>query len=259
MTLAHKQININYTTHGQGKPIVFLHGFLENLSMWQTIVPEFLEQYQCIAIDLPGHGGSDNLGYVHSMETMAEVVKSVLETLKIDKAIIIGHSLGGYVGLAFAEKYTHSLLGLLLLNSTSFADSEERKYTRTRAIKIVKQNPNAYTSMSIANLFAPSNRKKYATIISSVKNQASKTSLQGILAALEGMKERPDRSLFLTHLKVPKCIISGVDDPVITHKQSQTESELTKTELVGLSGGHMSHIENYSECVTEIGNFVRKC
>ncbi|MFL1894481.1 alpha/beta fold hydrolase [Aquimarina sp. 2-A2] len=259
MTLTHKQTNINYRIQGEGKALVFLHGFLENLTMWDALIPELVVQYQCIAIDLPGHGESGNLGYVHSMEIMADVVKSVLDVLAVDQAVIVGHSMGGYAGLAFAQKYRNHLLGILLLNSTSYADSEERKFTRTRAIEIVKKNPNAYTSMAISNLFAPSNREKHQKKISLIKRQATNTSLQGILAALEGMKDRPDLSLLLKRLTLPKCIIAGKEDPVLPYDQSRTESNITKTKLITLDGGHMLHIENQKECALEISDFVRVC
>jgi len=187
MTLAYKGIEINYNSSGKGIPIVFLHGFLENSTMWDIIVPHFSDTYQCITIDLLGHGKTECLGYIHRMEDMAEAVSAVLNTMNVVHPILIGHSMGGYVALAFLELFPEIVSGLALLNSTSFPDSEERKINRSRAIDIVKKNPNAYTSMAIANLFAKENRVLYKTQIEAIKNEASKTPLQGIIAALEGL------------------------------------------------------------------------
>ena len=104
MTQAFKGIDLFYTDQGKGNPIVLLHGFLENSKMWMDLVPEISKKNRVICIDLLGHGKTPCLGYVHTMELMAEAVESILNHLKIKDSIIIGHSMGGYVALAFAEK-----------------------------------------------------------------------------------------------------------------------------------------------------------
>ncbi len=256
MILTHKGLKINYTTTGKGAPIVFLHGFLENISMWKELVFKLSKKYQCICIDLPGHGDSECLGYIHTMEDMAKIVNAVLIQLQITTATCIGHSMGGYVALAFADIFPDAINGLVLLNSTSFPDSPERQQNRTRAINIVKKNPKAYTSMAIANLFAEKNRSQYAQEINDIKNQASKTSLQGIIAALEGMKIRLDRRSVLAGFKKPKLIISGKLDPVLVHATHLEESTTCDTKIIPLDGGHMSYIENKEELLQALTNFM---
>ena len=149
----YKNTKISYSDSGKGGAIVLLHGFLENQKMWQELVPELSKKYRVITIDLLGHGDSGCLGYVHSMEENADVVHSVLSELRIRKAIFVGHSMGGYVALAFAELHPANVKGLVLLNSTSKADSEERKKNRDRAIKAVKKDYMGFIRLSIANLF----------------------------------------------------------------------------------------------------------
>ena len=105
MILEHKGINIFYTDEGKGEAIVLLHGFLENSSMWQYLIPDLVEKNRVITIDLIGHGQTGCLGYIHTMEMMAEAVNKVISFLKIDKSVFIGHSMGGYVALAFIELY----------------------------------------------------------------------------------------------------------------------------------------------------------
>ncbi len=256
MILTYKGIKINYNTCGNGSTLVFLHGFLENSEMWNSSVSFFSKYYNCVSIDLLGHGDSENLGYIHTMEDMATMVKAVLDKLQITKATFIGHSMGGYVALATLDLFPEIVSGLVLLNSTSFPDSEERKITRTRAIEIVKKNPNAYTSMAIANLFAPDNRDKFKEEISLIKNQASRTSLQGIISALEGMKIRKDRVDTLTSFTGRKILMVGKLDPVLSYNQSEIEAVRCRIDLVTFSGGHMTHIENEKRFLHELNKFL---
>src|SRR6056297_1191352 len=104
MFLDYKNGKIHYTVAGNGPALVLLHGFLETIDMWKNFVPEFSRSHQVICIDLLGHGQTDSIGYVHTMEDMADAVLAVLIHLKIEKAHVVGHSMGGYVALALAEK-----------------------------------------------------------------------------------------------------------------------------------------------------------
>lgn len=215
--------------------------------MWQEYVKLFSEKHRVITIDLLGHGESDCLGYVHSMEDNANAVHEVLEHLKIEKAIILGHSMGGYVGLAFAELFPNNIQKLVLLNSTSKEDSAEKKLNRTRAIKAVKQNYVNFVSLAIGNLFSENNRTRLANEIEKAKVQALKTPLQGIVASLEGMKIRQDREALLHKNLFPVLLILGKKDPVLNYEESLSQIEDTTAELVSFEDGHMSHIENKEE------------
>lgn len=254
-TLLYKNTKISYTDSGEGIAIVFLHGFLENKKMWQEYVALFSADYRVIAIDLLGHGESDCLGYVHSMEDNANVVHEVLNHLNIQKAIIVGHSMGGYVGLAFSELYPNEILKLVLLNSTSKEDSAEKKLNRTRAIKAVKQNYVTFVSMSIANLFSEQNRSRLADEIEKTKDQALKTPLQGIVASLEGMKIRKDRENLLKQNLFPVLLILGKKDPVLNYDESRSQIENTTAKLLSFEDGHMSQIENREELKNALRDF----
>jgi len=254
-TLLYKNTKISYTDSGKGTAIIFLHGFLENKKMWQDYVTLFSENYRVITIDLLGHGESDCLGYVHSMEDNANVVHEVLEHLQIQKTIIVGHSMGGYVGLAFAELYPNEIQKLVLLNSTSKEDSAEKKLNRTRAIKAVKQNYATFVSLAIGNLFSDENRTRLAPEIEKVKEQALKTPLQGIVASLEGMKIRKDRESLLKQNLFPVLLVLGKKDPVLNYDESISQIENTTAELVSFEDGHMSQIENKEELKTILIHF----
>jgi pimeloyl-ACP methyl ester carboxylesterase len=255
--ILYKNTKISYSDTGKGTAIVLLHGFLENKTMWQDFIPELSLKNRIITIDLLGHGETECLGYVHSMEDNADVVHEVLSNLRIRKAILVGHSMGGYVTLAFAELFPESIKGLVLLNSTSRADSDERKANRDRAIVAVKQNYASFIRMSIANLFSEDNREKLIDEIEKVKTEALKTPLQGIVASLEGMKIRKDREVLLHLTPYPKLLILGEKDPVLNPVETKEQIENTTVELVTFPDGHMSTIENKKELLKVLSRFFK--
>jgi pimeloyl-ACP methyl ester carboxylesterase len=253
-----KNTAISFSDIGKGTAVVLLHGFLENKTMWKDLVPSLAEKNRVISIDLLGHGETDCLGYIHSMEENAEIVNAILSHLRIRKAVFIGHSMGGYVALAFAELYLNRVKGLILLNSTALEDSVERKINRDRAIKAVKQNYINFVRMSIANLFSENNRDLLKNEIENVKLEALKTPLQGIVASLEGMKIRKDRQFILKETDFPKLLILGEKDGVLLYKDNASQIEATNTELISFPDGHMSHIENKVELEKVIASFLKK-
>lgn len=258
-TISYKNIQVAYSSTGEGIPLVLLHGFLENSAMWNLYIDELSKNYQVITIDLLGHGQTENMSYMHTMEDMADAVHAVLFHLNISKAIFVGHSMGGYVSLAFAELYPEMIKGIVLLNSTSKEDSQERKLNRMRAIKAVKQNASIFVGMSIANLFSEENREKLTPEIEAVKDEALKTPLQGIISALEGMKVRKDREFLLHQATFPILLILGKKDPVLNYEDNITQIEGTAVELITLPDGHMSHIENKDILGDILLNFFEKC
>jgi pimeloyl-ACP methyl ester carboxylesterase len=253
-----KNTAICYSDQGKGTAVVLLHGFLENQSMWNAILPELIKKNRIITIDLLGHGATECLGYVHSMEDQADVVHHVLNELKIRKAVFIGHSMGGYVALAFAELYPDTVKGIVLVNSTSRADSDERKRNRDRAIVAVKQNYSAFIRMSIANLFSENNRERLADRIEEVKLEALKTPLQGIVAALEGMKIRKDREVMLHFAPYPIQLILGKKDGVLLYEENRDQILDTHVQLTTFEDGHMSHIENQAELLAVLSGFLKR-
>lgn len=255
--ILYKNTKISYSDTGKGNAVVLLHGFLENQTMWQDLAPELSKKNRIITIDLLGHGETECLGYVHSMEDNAEIVQAVLSKLRIRKATFVGHSMGGYVALAFAELYPENVRGLVLQNSTSKADSEERKANRNRAIKAVKKDYTTFIRLSIANLFSPDNRERLIDEIEKVKIEALKTPLQGVVASLEGMKIRNDREVLLHLTPYPKMLILGKNDPVLIYETALEQIEETSVKLVTFPDGHMSHIENRDELKTVLLEFFK--
>lgn len=245
--ISYKNIQIAFTVEGKGETIVLLHGFLESSTIWKNVVSAFKETHQIIAIDLLGHGKTEKLGYIHSMETMAETVHAVLSELKVEKASIIGHSMGGYVALAFAEKFPQRLEKLVLLNSSTVADSEERKENRDRAKRLVKQNKQAFISMAIKNLFTDENRNALRTEINALVEEAVQLPEEYIIASVEGLKNRKDRTEILQQYSGEKIIIAGKNDPVVPFKEIEAIAEKTNSTFISFEDGHMSYLENEEE------------
>jgi pimeloyl-ACP methyl ester carboxylesterase len=256
--IIYKNTKISFTDQGKGTAVVLLHGFLENKTMWDKYVSALSKNQRIITIDLLGHGETECLGYVHTMEDQADMIFAVLISLRIRKIVLVGHSMGGYVALAFAELYPDNVKGLFLLNSTSRADSDERKINRDRAIKAVKQNHTNFVRISITNLFSEDNREVFAKEVEKVKLQALKTPLQGIVASLEGMKIRKDREVLLHFAPYPIQLVLGEKDGVLIYDDTIDQIEGTKVELTTFPDGHMSHIENEKELKIALLEFLKK-
>ena len=256
--LRYKNTKISYSDSGKGITIVLLHGFLENATMWEVYTAAFKEKYRVITIDLLGHGNSECLGYVHTMEDQANMVYAVLQDLKIRKSVFVGHSMGGYVALAFAELYPENTKGFVLLNSTTYPDDHERKINRNRAIKMAHKEYASLVQISIANLFSIDNRENFTTEINQAKKEALKTPLQGYIAAQEGMKLRKNREHLLQLTSYPKLLILGIKDGVLNYEDNIKQIEGTNVQLVSFPDGHMSHIENREELEKILWHFFKK-
>lgn len=257
MQLQYKNINVFYDDFGKGNAVVLLHGFLENRTMWQFHAAELAKKYRVITIDLLGHGETENYGYIHTMQEQAEMVKTILNQLKLRKYVLIGHSMGGYVALTFAYLFPNNLRGLSLMNSTSLPDSEEKKLNRERGILAVKNNHKTFVKNAIPLLFAEKNKEKFNKEIDEITKEALKISSQGIIAALEGMKARKDTSEVLKTSTFSMQLILGKNDPVLDYKQLLQLTKSTKVKVVQFEDGHMSHIENKQSLLEALLEFIK--
>ena len=258
MTLDYKNIKINYEKKGKGPAVVLLHGFLENLNMWDTILPVLSKNHLIINIDLLGHGKTGSLGYIHTMEDMAEAVIAVLDHHEINTAYFAGHSMGGYVALALAEKDPHRINSLCLINSTFEADDTERKKIRKRAIKMAHTNYESLVSLSFSNLFVIESKLKFKKEYNTALKQALKTTVQGYIAAQEGMTLRPNRFEIFKNIKGKTLVVTGKKDTLINSMKIKKQIEETFIIHKELPGGHMSHIESFSELTYILKRFIEK-
>lgn len=238
---------IYYTSQGKGHPLVLLHGFLESSRIWEAFVSTWAINRRVVCIDLPGHGKSEVVDKVHSMELLAEVVHSVLSELGLEKVDLMGHSMGGYVSLSFLEGYPGMVRKIILLNSTTAADSEDRKQNRNRAASLVEKNKGAFVSMAIGNLLYLENYQVFKDYLKTMKNEALEFPLDGILAAIIGMKNRTDRTKVLKNFQGGKFILAGKHDPILSAEEVKLQAVAAGADFIEFSGGHLSFLEAASE------------
>lgn len=256
-TFSYKHTHVSYTDQGKGSALFFLHGFLESNSMWKNIAKELAKKFRVVCIDLLGHGQSGCLGYVHTMEDQADMIHALMSHLRLRKISLIGHSMGGYITLAFAELYPDHVKNLVLINSSARPDSAERKLNRDRAIKAVKQNSDLFIQLSVSNLFMPESLKKHQKKVDRLIDEAKQIPVQGVIAALEGMKIRPDREVLLHFGPYPKLIIAGEHDTIIPINEVKDQTETTDAELIILNCGHMATIEAEKETLRQLSYFLK--
>lgn len=233
-----------YQDKGKGRVVVLIHGFLANGDLWKAFSNRLAKHYRLIIPDLAGHGDSNSMGYVHSMELLAESIQSLLRELKIRKAIFVGHSLGAYVALAFAEKNPDNVLGLLMVNSTAKGDSAARKRSRNQLIQLVKENRDKAIQLLLPTFFKSKKRKTHYHIRSYSK-MAEKCDLQGILATIEGMKRRKEREIVLKFAPFPYAYFVGGEDEILPYKVLQAEAKLSEKGSFAMieESGHILPIE----------------
>lgn len=249
-----------YSHIGSGQPVVLLHGFLEERSMWNDYAQKLSSQFKVISIDLLGQGESGCTGYIHSMEEQAAAVATVLFTECIEKCVVIGHSMGGYVALTLAEKQADLVKGLLLFHSTAFSDSNQKKRNRDRVISLVQRSKRVYINAVIPSLFAESLRDGLKNEIEQLITIANGFTDQGIIANIRGMMERADRTKILQNGLFRKMIIHGQLDTVISTNDVKKLAALNtdiQLEIVN-NISHMGHLEAPEECFELISDFCNK-
>jgi pimeloyl-ACP methyl ester carboxylesterase len=241
------------------RTVVLLHGYLENLNVWDGLA-ELLQPFvRVIAPDLPGHGISEVRGPVHSMEFLADVVYEALVQSEVAKCTVIGHSMGGYVALALAARHPEVLDGLVLFSSTPNADSDAKRLDREREIAVVEGGKKELLSRTLPGRgFAPQNRTRFADEIEDLAELVMLTEDEGITALLRGMAERPDRNEMLRSLAVPQLFILGRGDEYITAEVAAAMiAAHPRARVVWLEGsGHNGFIEEPRTSAEAILEFI---
>ena len=247
---------IHYHKQGTGPVIVMLHGFLESSTMWQKIAAVLSKKNTVLMVDLPGFGQSGVPNKTHTMEAMATIVCEVLAFENFKSATLLGHSMGGYVALAFGELFPKKLDKLILLNSSPTPDSASRKENRDRALTIIDKNKDAFITMAIGNLFNAEEKSKHTLAIKGLKNEALHISVNGVTAAIKAMRDRKDRRTILKNIPCEKHIIAGALDLIIPLQDIVRVSKQTNTTLHPIESGHMSWLTNGPEVISLLQGIV---
>lgn len=242
------------------KCVVLLHGYLESMLVWDEFAALLKESVRVVTIDLPGHGVSMVTSEVHTMEYLAECVALAMEALGIERYSVVGHSMGGYVALAMVEKYASRLESIVLLSSTTSADSQEKCDRRRREIELIKAGKKNMLARLVPHAgFAPENVPRLKDYIEDIGELILMTEDEGVIAILGGMIERKSRGELLRQSGVPHMFIFGRHDyyiPVETAEEMIAADPTARVVWLEHSG-HMGFYEEPELCAQAILEMVK--
>lgn len=237
---------MHYADIGSGPPLVLLHGFPLDHAMWREQVAGLRGRFRVIVSDLPGFGASPPLREESSMEAMAASVAVLLDGLQLDRVVLAGFSMGGYVALAFAAQHAERLQGLVLCSSRPVADDEQARQGReATARKAEEQGMSGLAPRMAADLLAERTRQECPALLAEVEAMILRQSPQAVAAASRAMAQRPDRSALLPKLAVPSLVVTGAADQLIDPAQGARMAELMPgSRLVSVAdAGHLVNLE----------------
>ena len=244
---------------GLGRAIVFLHGFLENNDIWKDYTKPLQKEYRVIALELPGHGSSPEKATGKSIDQMADYVHETIAGLRVEKCMLVGHSMGGYVALALAEKHPEMIQGLCLFNSSALADDDEKKASRDKTIDFIKKNGmEKFSETFVKPLFDESQHDKQKDAIKKHEKIAASIDKDQAAAVLEAMRDRPDRTDVLKNATFPVLFIAGKTDQAVPLEKVVEQVALpenSQAHFIGKSA-HMSMYEAQEETITVIEQFA---
>ena len=250
---------VRYCELGKGPALVFLHGYLESLTIWSSFIKTLPAGFRIVSIDLPGHGQSGVPGPVSTMDEMARSVVRVMDHLEIQKGFVVGHSMGGYTALAMLDHHPDRLSGLSLFHSHTLADSAAVIEKRNREIRIVEQgHSNLLVQQNIPNMFAEDTLILFKKELHFTQRIARQTTDAGIISAIRGLMARPDRSAVLASAPVPCLQIIGKKDKYISFEEVSMQTLLPagSERLILEHSGHMGFFEEKQTAAAGILKFL---
>jgi pimeloyl-ACP methyl ester carboxylesterase len=258
-TLSFSGLNVSYTDSGNGDAIVLIHGYLESKEIWDPLTEMLRKRFRVISIDLPGHGKSGVHSEIHSMEFLAGAVKAVIDSLGITRILLTGHSLGGYVTLAFLELYPQYLAGYCLFHSHPNPDSEAAIKNRNREKRVVKAGKKSLMYPdNVTRMFSRKNLPKMKEPLERSKMIASGSPADGIVALLNGMIARPSRRSLVEKGERPLLWILGRDDQYFSPSAATDGVKLPENATIFIleNSGHLGFVEETNLSCKVISDFA---
>lgn len=252
-------VHILDTKKGE-ETILLLHGYLETLYIFNEFVEILEKKYRVIAIDLPGHGLSGSDKEINTMEFCASVAADVLKKSGVEKAYVAGHSMGGYIAQNCLKLYPEMFKGLILLNSTPFADTPEKKEDRKREIELIMSAKLGHlASLSIPKMYAPSNLRRLDEKIEETVEITETHDPNGIVACIKGMMERAETKDVLAKTEKVMMVFGTEDKFIVGQTRENLISEFPDATIVVIpETGHNSFIEAPEKVAEAIEEFVGK-
>lgn len=251
-------VTLNYSEAGEGTPVVLLHGFPLSSAIWREQQQRLRDRYRVITPDLRGHGRSPAPPGAYEMDLLARDVLALLDTLRIKKAVIMGHSMGGYVVLAAWKLAPERFLAMGLIASQAGADTEEGRQGRYKLVtKVAARGSHVVAEAMLPKLFAP-DLPAGSPIVEQVRQLILSTNPAGIVGSLEGMAARPDSGLLLSKINVPVLILTGDQDQIIAPDKAKAMGGAMKSATLAIveNAGHMPMLEQPEATTTALGNFL---
>lgn len=257
----YQQQPIFFRSSGTGKSVVLLHGFGEDSRVFDALLPHLPAGYQYFLPDLPGSGASPLQPTVsNSIDAMATAILALMQAQQASSFTILGHSMGGYIALAMLQQQPAAINGLGLIHSTAFADSEEKKSTRRKAMSFMQENGGAaFLKTAIPGLFAPSFVDANSSVVDTLIEQGKDFSAAALVAYYEAMIARPDRTEVLKQAQVPVFFLIGDEDKAVPMQDVLQQVYLPEQSMVHIMRGigHMGMLEDTTQTATHISDFLQ--
>ena len=252
-------IQLAYTDTGMGQPVILLHGYPFNRTLWNEQVAALSNRYRVITPDLRGLGESDATPGAATMNRMAQDVAALLDQLEISRAVIGGLSMGGYVALAFYKQFPSRVRALVLADTRAQADTEDGKQTRhQQAEKALAEGMAGIADSMLPKLLTPETVSKHPEVVKRVRDMMLKTKPEGAAGALLGMAERDDQTPLLSQISCPALILVGREDPITPVPDSEKMNrEIAGSRLVVIeNAAHVSNLERTEQFNDELVRFL---
>jgi pimeloyl-ACP methyl ester carboxylesterase len=252
--------NISYQLLGEGTPVLLIHGFGEDRSIWRNQIEVLKDNCKLLVPDIPGTGESSLIKKPQvSIDDYADCLYELLLHESIKKAIVLGHSMGGYITLALAEKHPEVLAGFGLIHSTAFADTDEKKATRTKGIDFIRQHgAYAFLKTSTPNLFSQQTKEKHPELVTGLIEQGKNFSDDALVQYYQAMINRPDRTAVLQQATVPVLFIIGDEDVAAPLSDLSQQIHLPEVSHIHILKhvGHLSMLEASDELTKHMLGFI---
>ena len=254
-------INVSYLEEGLvgGIPVIFIHGFPFKKEMWEKQLSALNETHRCIAYDVRGHGDSERGAAQFSIPQFADDLFFFMDALKIEKALLVGLSMGGYIALHAIQQQPQRIAGLILCDTQCAADSDEAREKRKKTIAFIQKNGlSVYAEESLKNLFAPASFNDKKDEVSFIKDTILKTPAENICFTLQALADRKETCSSLEQINVPVSILVGREDKITSPELAIKMQTLIKDSSLHIieGAGHLSNLENPEEFNTHMKTFL---
>ncbi len=250
----------SWRSAGEGPALVLLHGFTEDHRVWLPVSKALEAQYRLILPDLHGSGGTSWPAGGSSMEQMADWVSFILEEEKVTEAVVIGHSMGGYVTLALAERAPEKCRAIGLFCSHPYADDEQKRQGRDRTIALIQEKGSgSFISSFVPGLFDPRNLPAMQDTVAELRAMNAEFGQEAHIIQLQAMRKRPDRTTLMKQWPKPMLVVGGKQDPILPYQNILNSAVLAPTTVFhGIEGaGHMVHYEKPEKTIALIDEFMK--